>query len=125
MGEMIGRSGHDEMEVAIDLLAVAFGHHRLKRRGRLLEGGARLRSVAAELAKAQAKAQQGIGVGMEIVAELGSEGRRVGRECAVAPDDRAGLAACDQPAPESRRSPLLRCRPRSLQGLLASAITRS
>ncbi len=101
MGEVIGRSGHDEMKVAIDLLAVALGHHGLKRRGRLLEGGARLRSVAAELAKAQAKAQQGIGVGMEIVAELGSEARRVGRESAGGPEERAGLAACYQPAREA------------------------
>ena len=101
MGEVIGRGGHDEMEVTINLLAVALGHHRFKRCSRLLEGSARLGSVAAELAKAQAKAQQGISVGMEIVAELGGEGRRVGREGTVAPDDRTGLAACDQPAPEA------------------------
>jgi hypothetical protein len=39
------------MEVAIDFLAVALGHHRLKRRGSLLKGRARLGRIAAKLAK--------------------------------------------------------------------------
>ena len=55
VGEMVGGCGHDEMEVAIGLLAVAFGHHRLEGRGCLLECRARLGCIATKLAKAQAE----------------------------------------------------------------------
>jgi hypothetical protein len=52
---MLGGCGHDEMEVAIGLLAVAFGHHGLEGHGCLLECRARLGCIATKLAKAQAE----------------------------------------------------------------------
>ena len=113
------------MEVAIGLLAVAFGHDRLEGGGRLLEGGARLGWVAAQLAEAKAEPEKHVAVGMQIVAELRRKGRRVGRKRAVAPDDRARLAACDQPAAKSGGRRFCRYRRRLLQALLALAITRS
>ena len=40
--------------------------------------------------------EKDVAVGMELVAELRTESRSSRREGAVAPDDRAGLALCDQ-----------------------------
>ena len=104
---MIARRRHDEVEVAIDLLAIALGDDRLERGGGLLEGGARLCGVAAEFAEAKAEAEERIAIGMQIVAELRRKGRRVWRKHAIAPDDRACLAASDEACRESRRLPLL------------------
>ena len=98
MREMIARGCHDEVEVAIDLLATAFRDHRLKGGGGLLEGGARLCGVAAEFTEAEPEPEKGVAVGMQIVAEPWCEGRRVWRKRAVAPDDRSCLAARDEPS---------------------------
>ena len=57
VGEMVGGRGRDKMEVAIDLLAITFRHHRFESCRRLFEGRARLGRIAAKLAKAQAKAK--------------------------------------------------------------------
>ena len=107
MREMIARRCHDEVEVAIDLLAVALRDHRLKRGGGLLEGDPRLCGVAAEFAKAKPEPEKRIAVGMQVEAELRRKGWRVRRQRAVAPDDRARLAARDEPAAKARRSPRL------------------
>jgi hypothetical protein len=48
---MIARRRHDEVKISIDLLAVPLSDHCLESSGGLLEGYARVCSVAAELAK--------------------------------------------------------------------------
>ena len=80
MREMIARSRHDEVEVAIDLLAIALGDDRLERGGGLLEGDARLCGVAAEFAETKAEPEKRVTVGMQVVAELRRKGWRVRRQ---------------------------------------------
>jgi hypothetical protein len=98
MREVITRRCHYEVEVAIDLLAIALGDYGLKGGGGLLKGSARLCSVTAEFTEAKAEPEKGVAVGMEVVAELRREGRGAGRKRAVAPDDRARLSTRDQSA---------------------------
>lgn len=101
MSEMIAGRSHDEVEIAVDLAAVALGDHRLERGRGLFEGDPGARPVAAQLDQAKAEAEQSVSIGMQIVAELRRERRRIRRQSAVAPDDRARLAARDQVSPET------------------------
>src|SRR5437870_2528109 len=93
---MIARCRHSEVEVAINLLAIALRDHRLKGGGRLLEGGARLCGVAAEFTEAEPEPEKRVAVRMQVVGELWCEGRRVRRKRAVAPDDCSCLALRDE-----------------------------
>ena len=124
MGQMIARRRHDEMEVAIDLLAVALGHDRLERRGGLLEGGARLSGAPPSSRRRRPRPRERIAIGIQIVAELRRKGRCVRWKCTIAPDDRARLAACNKapPKPAVAASAMSAA---MLQASLASAITRS
>ena len=94
--EMIACCRHNEVEVTINLLAVAFGDDCFEGSCSLFESGARLCGVAIEFAKAKAESEKRIAVGMQIIAELRCEGWRIGRKLTVAPNDCAGLAACDE-----------------------------
>jgi len=71
MREVIACGCHDEMEVAIRLGTIAFGHNRLERGRRLLECDTCLFWIAAKFEEAQPQPKQAIGVTMEIEAELG------------------------------------------------------
>ena len=71
---MIASGGHDEMEVAIDLAAIALGDHGLERCRGLLEGRPCLCRVTAELEQSEPESEQRVSVGMQIVAELRRRG---------------------------------------------------
>jgi hypothetical protein len=74
MREMIARRRHDEMEVAIRLSTIAFGHNRLEGSRRLFECDPCLVWIAAEFEEAQPQPKQAISVTVEIEAELRREG---------------------------------------------------
>ena len=99
--QMVAGCCHHEMEVPIDLLAVALCDDRLERGCGLFKGDARLNSVTAEFAETQSQSEKRVAVGMQIVAELRRKGRGIGRKRAVAPDDCARLAAGYETSPKS------------------------
>ena len=74
MREMIARRRNNEMEVAIRLGTIAFGHNRLERGCRLFKCDPCLVRVAAEFEEAQPQPKQAIGVTVEVEAELRREG---------------------------------------------------
>jgi hypothetical protein len=101
MCEVIARCRHDEVEIAIDLLAIALCNHSFQGCGCLLEGGPGLGCISAEFSQAKTKPKKGVAIGMQVMAKLRSESWGIWREHPVSPDDCSRLTARDETASEA------------------------
>ncbi|MDU8362850.1 hypothetical protein, partial [Pseudomonas syringae group sp. J309-1] len=80
---------------------VALGDDRFQCRGGLLESGSRLGGVTSEFTEAKPEPKERVAIRMEVVAELGCEGRRVRWQDTIAPNDRPRLSARDEAPTEA------------------------